>query len=158
MWTEYGWKIRRFRGDPTGVANELKTLGKEIKPEQMVEYARTHPESELHKCYTWDDTKAAEKWRKQESRLIIDNLVVIQYHDEEKKSEPVKVRIMYRTEEKPSAGYVHIGTIMSEEERYKGLLKVAKAELERFRDKYRALSNKDTRNIIIDVFGSEFAD
>ena len=43
------------------VGDEIDSLGEKVKPKQLVDYAREHPDSELHKTMEWDNTKAAEK-------------------------------------------------------------------------------------------------
>ncbi len=44
-------------------------------PDKIVEYAVTHPESEMYKCFNWDDTKAAQHYRLWEARMMVNHLV-----------------------------------------------------------------------------------
>lgn len=57
------------------VYDEIAAIGDSATPEQIVEAARDES-SELHKCFTWNDTEAADKWRKQEARQIRHFLVI----------------------------------------------------------------------------------
>ena len=57
------------------VYDEIVSIGDSATPEQIVEKARDES-TELHKCFTWDDADAAEKWRKQEARQIRHFLVI----------------------------------------------------------------------------------
>lgn len=48
-----------FKGvDPMKVANEIMEIGESVTPRQIVDRARDE-NSELHKCFEWDDAKAA---------------------------------------------------------------------------------------------------
>ena len=44
------------------VADEIMSIGDAATPQQIVEKARDEA-TELHKCFTWDDRIAAEKYR-----------------------------------------------------------------------------------------------
>ena len=56
------WAGACFKGKAEAVYEELLTLG-EYTPQMVVDYARSHPQSELYKCFDWNDESAAEKWR-----------------------------------------------------------------------------------------------
>ena len=51
------------------VAEEIASIGESATPQQIVDRARDE-NSELHKCFEWDDSIAAENWRKQQARII----------------------------------------------------------------------------------------
>lgn len=57
----------RYDADPTKCKQEIESIGDDVKPRQIVDYAK-NPETELHKCFTWDNDVAAEKWRLYEAR------------------------------------------------------------------------------------------
>lgn len=136
------WGSYNFKGNAQGVYLEISSIGKEVKPKQIVEYARNNEDSELHKCFTWDDTKAAEKWRIQEAKLITANLVV-NYKKEGSQNEKTEiVRAFFRTDSSINAGYKRTIEIIKDEDEYAGLLMVAKKELNQFKDKYSILSNR----------------
>jgi hypothetical protein len=136
------WGSHSFKGNAQGVYLEISSIGKEVNPKQIVEYARNNEDSELHKCFTWDDTKAAEKWRIQEARLITANLVV-NYKKEDSQNEKTEiVRAFFRTDSSIHAGYKRTIEIIKDEDEYAGLLMVAKKELKQFKDKYSILSNQ----------------
>jgi hypothetical protein len=59
--------------EPEAVADALAKVATEdgmLKPEAVVNAARDEA-SPLHPCFTWDDSKAAEKQRLHEARLLI---------------------------------------------------------------------------------------
>ena len=70
------WKVKGFfKADAETVYKEITALGDSFSPEQIVEAAKNE-KSELHKCFTWDDTVAAENWRKHQARVLVAQLVV----------------------------------------------------------------------------------
>ena len=72
------WKIDgKYHADPTKCKDEIESIGSDVKPQQIVDYAK-NPATELHKCFTWDNNLAAEKWRLQEARQIVCSLVIVE--------------------------------------------------------------------------------
>lgn len=134
------WGAHSFKADAQKVYLEIRSIGDEVKPQQMVDYAREHEDSEMHKCFTWDNDIAADKWRLEEARMIHRNLVISYVKDDAPDKEPILVRATYRTDTAPTAGYKPTALIMRNEDERKGMLRVAKKELQQFRYKYRILS------------------
>lgn len=132
------WRVYKFKANADLVADEIKSLGDEIKPDMIVQYAKDNPDSEIHKCMTWDDTKAAEKWRLHEARMIVRSLVIT-IETEERKEQPI--RMFLRTD--TTSGYKETIRIYQNEDELNGMLKMAKAELVAFEKKYRILSNTE---------------
>lgn len=64
-----------FKADAQKVADEISSIGLSVKPEEIVDKARDES-TELHKCFEWDDTKAAERYRLHQARQIVCHLVV----------------------------------------------------------------------------------
>lgn len=129
------YKVDVFKGDPEKVKREIDAIvnrNGSATPEQVVDAARDE-RSELHKCFTWDDHEAAEKWRREEARKLIISLVV----EDEKKPEMMPVRCYVTTERK--AGYKKIETVVNNLSEYERLLGQALAELEAFEKKYKSL-------------------
>lgn len=132
------WGTYKFKANANLVANEIKSLGDEIKPDMIVQYAKDNPDSEIHKCMTWDDTKAADKWRLHEARMIVRSLVIT-IETEERKEQPI--RMFLRTD--TTSGYKETVRIYQNEDELNGMLRMAKAELVAFEKKYRILSNTE---------------
>ena len=59
----------------TQLREEIESLIQEgggyVSPHRVVEWARTNPESALHRRFQWDDAKAAAAYRLQQARAII---------------------------------------------------------------------------------------
>lgn len=85
----YKWKDgSRFKADPEKVAKELNALP-EKTPEAALKFAK-NKKTELHKCATWDDAKAAHLYRLDEMRAVIRSVVIVD--DEDENREPVIYR------------------------------------------------------------------
>lgn len=133
------WKVKGlYKADAEKVYSEIKDLGESFSPQDIVD-AATDESSELHKCFTWDDTDAAAKWRKQEARILVANIIVkVETSDNEK----VNIRVIEstnRNEYKPTSVIVQIA------EDYASLFARAKAELKAFKVKYHTV--RELQNI-----------
>lgn len=138
------WKLKGlFKADAQSVADEISSLDFRT-PKTILEYAKD-PETELHKCYTWNDNEAAEKYRLHESRLILCNLVVAEVKEE--RIEPTKLRLFHKTE---GMEYKPIQYIVKDKSEYETLLERAMAELRAFKQKYSTLSELEEIMALID--------
>lgn len=125
------WKVKGlYKADAQKVADEIGSG--QITPQEVLEKARD-VNSELHKCFEWDDTIAAEKYRLQQARSIIINLVYSQKKEEE---QPVRC---FSLTSKVST-YQPTQQFLVQEDEYQTLLKRALAELEAFKKKYHTLT------------------
>lgn len=129
-------------------ANEINSIQQEkgfVTPESVVDKSR--PESAtLHKCFEWNDEVAAEKWRVQQSRVLIGNIVRVTVQDnDEQEEKPLQVRAFVNAVNKfegsvtTKAKYVQIETAMSNDEIRGIVLKNALRELMSFKEKYGGL-------------------
>lgn len=133
------WSINGiFKADPNKCYEEIQQIGEEVKPEQVVDKARDET-SELHKCFEWNDTDAAEKYRLIQARDVIRHLIVIR-RDDEKEDEPVQFRVMMKNERTYESGYKQTIVMVRDEDEYRKLLEQAYAELHSFKQKYSCLS------------------
>lgn len=125
------WKVKGlYKADAQKVADEIG--GGQITPQEVLEKARD-VNSELHKCFEWDDSIAAEKYRLQQARSIIINLVYAP-----KKEEEQSVRCFSLTSKVST--YQPTQQFLVQEDEYQALLKRALAELEAFKRKYHTLT------------------
>ena len=78
----YQWKEgTRIVGDPQKVGQEIESISVRT-PENIVRKAEDE-NTELHKCFTWDDEAAANKWRIQEARTVVNAIVTVEDTDDE---------------------------------------------------------------------------
>lgn len=131
------WKSGcRISADAQKVADEIAAIGDSATPAQILDRARDE-QSELHKCFDWDDAKAAEKWRLQQARHIVCNLVIKETSDTPKP----EVRLFFKTD--GESGYKSTMLIMQDKDEYQKLLARALAELSNFKTKYKTLAELD---------------
>lgn len=138
------WKMPGiFKADAQKVGEEISALGDEVTPQQLVEAARDES-TELHKCFEWDDTIAAEKWRLHQARQVFCFLVI---REEEPKPEDVPVRVWHKND---SGGYKRAELVFRQEDEYQKLLQAAYAELRAFKIKYARLQELSEILALID--------
>lgn len=136
------WKFNNlYKADAEKVSKEIESI-QNATPSSILEYARNE-NSELHKCFEWDDTVAAEKYRLQQARNIVCNLV----YQEEKKEEPTKLRVFYQSS---TNTYQPTRVLVRNEDSYKELLMQAKSELRAFKNKYKMLTELEDIFSLID--------
>ena len=135
------WSYNLFKADAEKVYSDIEKIA-EKTPQNLVDYAQAHPKSELHKCFTWDDAKAANEYRKTEARQVLRLLVFV----DEKEEEPTKIRVLQKTSET----YEPVKKILRDEDEYKALLARAKAELKSFRERYKQIAELEEILTLID--------
>ena len=121
------------KADATLVANEISNIGASATPQQIVDAARDE-QSELHKCFEWNDEVSAEKYRISQARKIVCSLII----EQPEKEKPDGIRVFYKTCNRE--GYKRTEFIMQNVDEYAMLLKRAKAELTSFSEKYKKLN------------------
>ena len=125
------WRIKGiYKADAQKIADEIGENS--ITPQEVLEKAKDE-NSELHKCFEWDNDVAAEKYRLQQARAIIVNLV---YVPKGKEEQPVRC-FQITTEE---SVYQPTKRFLVQEDQYQQLLARAKAELESFRRRYATIT------------------
>lgn len=129
------WRIQGYyKADAQKVAEEIG-FG-EITPMEVLEKAKDET-TELHKCFEWNDSIAAEKYRLEQAKNIIRMLV----YEKETKEQAV-VRYYAKTETKHV--YQPTKQFLVQEDEYQGLLRRALAELEAFKNKYHTLAELES--------------
>jgi hypothetical protein len=138
----FDWKRPLFKINPQEAGQYLDSIAQRdggIKPNVIVEEARG-PEALLHSCFVWDDIEAAQKYRVDQARSIIRNLVVV-YASEDNRNEPSRTRAFVHVvtqvdgEDKDSR-YLDIKTVLNDTQMRSDLLEQAKRELISFKTKY----------------------
>ena len=129
------WRIQGYyKADAQKVAEEIG-FGK-FTPMEVLEKAKDET-TELHKCFEWNDSIAAEKYRLEQAKNIIRMLV----YEKETKEQQV-VRYYAKTETKHV--YQPTKQFLVQEDEYQGLLRRALAELEAFKNKYHTLTELES--------------
>jgi len=120
--------------DAQTVAEEIMSIGSDATAKQIVEKARDES-TELHKCFEWDDSKAAEKYREEQARAVVRLLVIKEETIPEDRPE-----VRYFFKPKSDEGYKPTKVIVRKEDEYQALLQQAWGELHAFKVKYSMLN------------------
>lgn len=120
--------------DAETVQTELSRIadsnGGVLDPQMVVNESRSES-APLHRLFEWDDTVAAEKYRVVQARFIIRNQIV------EEDDTPTVRSFVHAGGD----GYAPIRTALQSVDMTEALLKQAKADMDTFRAKYRALKS-----------------
>lgn len=103
-----------------------------LTPGNLVDVSRPK-DAPLHKCFEWDDTVAAEKWRLTQAAYIIRSVEVTV----EKNTEPTRAFVVTVSDD--SREYKSVGYVMRRADGREALLESAKRDLLAFRRKYKTL-------------------
>lgn len=126
MWRVDGF----FKADAQKCYEEMGDS--DISPEEVLEKAKDES-SELHKCFEWDDTVAANKYRLQQARQIIQFIVKVPQNENE---QPTRV---FQISSKKNV-YQPTVFFQRNNDEYQILLERAKTELTKFKKRYQMLS------------------
>lgn len=133
------WGTFKFKADAQKCADEIMEICEELEsatPQQILEKARDS-NTELHKCFTWDDTEADEKWRISEARAVVRNLKIIEQKPD-KQTEPTTIRVFYKTDNE--SGYKPTKLILKKPDEYKSLVERCRSELLAIKQKFNSIS------------------
>lgn len=120
-----------------------------LLPKEIVEYARNHPESELHKGFEWNDGIAAERYRQQQATQIVYNIRVVYDTNISNDKTEYKVNIMPFTHLDNDNGYESTVRIIKDEDKYAQLKHQAYNDLIYWRNKYSTIL--EFENIFKDI-------
>lgn len=111
------------------MCEQLEAQGK-LTAEELLNANRAE-DAPLHDSFEWDDSVAAESWRMQQARHIINSLEIVTEN-----REPVRAFFSIIRSE---PNYRHIDTILQRQDDTEALLKMALSELQAFQKKYSQL-------------------
>ena len=125
-----------YAANAQAVYDEICDIGEFATPQQIVEKARDE-QTELHKCFEWNDDVAAEKYRIVQARQVARSLVIRRTEQQIERGLP-QLRILH----KPvgAEGYRRISFIVQDRDEYAATLEAAMRELRAFKAKYAHLS------------------
>ena len=125
--------------DADKVAREIASLGENVEEADIVNKARDE-KTELHKCFEWDDTKAAEKYRETQAKHVVRSIYLVRKPEEEEPEEEKVFMVRAFSHTDGSAGYSQTVHVIKNEDRYQLLLEQAHEELRAFKRKYECLT------------------
>lgn len=137
----YQWGSRAFPAPAQEVGEVVQTLvaenGGVMPPDALWQRAMTEPGSSLYKLFTWDKDTAARNWWRQESRVIVNHLMVVQSEGDEPAPAFFHVRVIAL--EGVSEGYAPICDVIENDDMREQALAEALASLHGFRRRYQHL-------------------
>lgn len=120
------------------ITEELKRIAErnagKLYPRDVVEEARPAA-SPLHDSFEWDDSAAAEAYRIEQARKLIQVSVTILPGS----SETIRAFVSLTTDRKQEGGYFPVETVMSRTDLREQMLTDATAELKTFVTKYNTI-------------------
>lgn len=137
------WGFMKFKADAQKCFDEVQTLGEEYTPHEVLDLAR-NPSTELHKCFDWDDSSAAEKWRIQQARFVCNSFTVVV---ETTKGEEKAYRLVQHDHDEKV--YRPVTFTIRNEDQYESLLRKAKTELAAFKNRYKSIV--ELENVIEEI-------
>ena len=121
----------KVSADVAGAVCEDLAKSGSLTPKKLVEVSRPK-NAPLHSEFEWNNTRAADLWRQQQARMIINSLVVVAPETQ------TVVRKFYNIQSSERS-YETLETIMSDVNKRELLLKSALQELDSFKRKYADL-------------------
>lgn len=110
-------------------------LGGSVRAQEIVEWARLHPESALHGCFEWDDSRAAESYRIEQARRLL--RVAVTMHEPSR--EVIRAYVSLTPDRADGTGYRAAVDILGDREMTAQMVTDALRELSTFQRKYAAL-------------------
>ena len=152
----YKWKNKVAQADAQLVGKQCEELSRTVGLSGKTLLDANRNEGDLlYDYFEWDNEVASEKWRVEQARRIITQLIVV---DEQTNNQPV--RGFYSLETKAfhkESNYHSFIAIMKSEENRNTLLEIAIGELKAFRTKYAKLDELRKVFEIIDDLKEETA-
>ena len=149
---KYSWKNTVFSADAQIVGEELEEIERlgEITREHVLEYAERHKDSELYKCFEWDNNEASKKYRLFQASCILSS-ISLEIKEEPKTTQRVYVSV--KSSDTNDRVYKNIKNVLENDDEYKQLIDKAKYEFDSCKEKYEILINKeDLKEIIFEMY------
>jgi hypothetical protein len=139
MKTVYRWRTQHAAGGVSAqvvgeTLERIKSMGK-LTPKNVVEEARAK-ESPIHKCFEWNDGRAAERYREHQARMLIGSIEVVV---KTRTSPAAPVRAFVNVRNKGVREYTPIAVAMNNKEMREQLLQRALHDLVSWRERYHTL-------------------
>lgn len=141
----YKWKYSVFSADANKVGAELEQL-REITNVSVLEKAKDK-NTELHKCFEWNNDIAGEKYRLVQANQIIGSISIVINEDTEQEK-AIKKYVKIKVNEDKSV-FKSIVEVVENDEEYQQVIKKAETEFISYKNKYEELLDlKDLKDII----------
>ena len=133
----YKWSVPIYPVTAQTAGMELEKIAEKrgsLKPLYVVEES-ADKNAVLHKCFEWDNKKAADKYRQHQAQDLIRNIVTVKINNVDTEK-PIRAFVSFRQEQE----YVPVTQVFHNPALRENMLKAAIKELEAFRSKYETLT------------------
>ena len=154
---KYSWKYGTYGGaDAQLVGEELEIIERkgELTNQNVLDYAKRHKDSELHKCFEWDDTIAGELFRKHQASHIISHIAYI-VEDDPQSDTPYKqkVYVSLASDIDNKNVYKNFSKVLQDDDDYEKLLQKCRDQLSRVKKDYeRLLNREDLKELFFNMY------
>lgn len=148
---KYKWSSCVFKGDANKVGKELRDIekGEALTNKSVLDYARKNKDSELNKCFEWDDKIAGEKYRLVQASTIMCSISIV---SEETQIETTRFLLNVKSEKDGVRQFKSISKILENDSEYEQIKTRAKNEFLNCKEKYeKTLKLEDLKKIIFDI-------
>lgn len=133
------------KADANKVALEIESIGynnnaDEFNTQEMVDFARNNPSSELYKLFEWNDTIAAEAYRNRQAQDIIRFLKITVIDDKTQEKEKTLVRYFVSTG-KQDGSYKKTEVVFQNPSEADVILENMKRDAENFINRYKVYTS-----------------
>lgn len=111
--------------------------GGRLVPEVVLGYAES-PDNPLHEYLTWDDGAAAHEFRLEQVRRLIRKVTITVTRNDT--PQQIRAFVSLRDDRRENAGYRITTQVMADADLRAKMLSEARADMQAFRTKYRALT------------------
>lgn len=146
----YKWSSVGFKANADKVGKELERIEKEseLTNVNVLEFAKNNKNSELNKCFDWNNETAGEKWRLHQANNVLTSISIV-INDTEPE-ETTKAFVNIKTKEETRV-FKNIVSVIENDEEYNQLKDKAKRDFISYKEKYdKILKLKDLKAIIFE--------
>lgn len=147
--TDYKWKPgSRYSIKAQDAGEELERISEKngkLTPQNIVDESRP-TKAVLHPAFEWNDSKAAESWRRHQARNLTDNLVTVHVLEENMPATPIRAFVNIQERYEPML------KVIANKDLTKQMLQNACREMNCFRIKYKNLKELTSIMNSIDEF------
>ena len=142
------WEFRkesRITLDANKVGVELEeiqnnNINKQLLPPDVVEYAKSHTDSELYKGFEWDKEKASYEYWLIQARQIIYNIRVVKLEHNSEPSKSYSIKVMPYVHVPGEKGYQATSVVVQNKDSYEKLKQKAYNDLLYWQEKYSMIT------------------
>lgn len=154
---EYKWKGYDFSylADANLVGRELELIEVEgeLTNKDVLDYAKHNEDSELYKCFEWNDDIASERWRLHQASTVLHSITIVAKEKEEgQEEETIRAYVTIKNKDNEKV-LKNISLVVQNDEEYKQLKEKAYNDFEKCREKYDSLlEREDLKKVVLKIY------